>query len=51
MRTHGASRLVCNPQTYIGALHVVFGAEGNGVEAVGQKGVGSVYNGLLDVGG
>lgn len=47
MRSHSTPCLVANPNTHLGALDVVLGAKGNSVEAIGQEGVGRVYDGFL----
>jgi hypothetical protein len=39
--------LISDPYAYVRALNIVFGAKRYGVKAVGQEGVGCIYNCLL----
>lgn len=43
-----APGLIRDPQAHTRTFHVVFRAEGDGIEAVCQEGMGCIYNRFLD---
>ena len=45
--SYRAPCLIPDPYAYVRALNIVFAAKGYGVEAIGQEGVGCIYNCLL----